>query len=105
VRREPGQAAVELVAAAPIVVAAALLLAQVLLAAQAQLRAERAAARAATAAMQDADPAAAARAGLPADARVSVADGRVHVELAVPALLPVLRGALPAVSASAGLAP
>lgn len=89
-RRERGQAAVELVAVAPLVVAAALVLVQLLLAVQSQVRVEQAAGSTRTAALRGLDPLAAARGGLPARGHVELHGGSLLLDLPVPSVLPLL---------------
>jgi hypothetical protein len=100
---ERGQAAVELVVAAPVVVGVALVLVQLLLAVQAQVRIEQAAGSTRSAVLRGLDPLAAARSALPATGRVEVQGQRIRLDLPVPRVLPML-GLLPDARASVSLA-
>jgi hypothetical protein len=99
-RREAGQAAVELVAVAPLIALAALVAAQLVLAARAELVAQRALDRGLAAAAAGGDPAAAARAGLVAGARVHLRGRELQVAVPLPELDGLL-GTFPPARASA----
>jgi hypothetical protein len=81
IRREAGQAAVELAALAPVLALAVLVFAQLALAFRAQLAAERAAGRAQAAAVLGLPVLAAARAGAPAGTRARVRAGVLELDL------------------------
>jgi len=107
---ESGQASIELVVLAPLLVLVALGADQVLAAGAAASQAEHAAEAAAIALLQDADPAAAARAAVPSWSRERLAlriQGRhVRVRLRPPAPFGGLAGALERTAeADAGPAP
>lgn len=103
-RAEGGQAQLELIAGLPLLLLASLVALQLLAVGYAQSLADGAAEAGAIAAADGRDEEEAARSGLPgwAEGRVEVESdhGRVSVELAAPALLPVLRERL-SVSSSA----
>ncbi len=80
-RRDAGQAAVELAVLAPVLALAVLVFAQLALAFRAQLAAERAAGRAQVAAVLGRPVPAAALAGAPAGTRARVRDGRLEIEV------------------------
>ena len=82
IRREAGQAAVELAALAPVLALAVLVFAQLAFAFRAELAAERAAGRAQAAAALGRPVLGAARSGAPAGTRASLRAG--VLELAVP---------------------
>jgi hypothetical protein len=96
--RERGQATVELVALVPVVLLVTVVVAQLLAAGRCRDLAGHAAAAAAIALLQDADPALAARRALPgwsrSRLRVRVQGRSVTVTLAPPALVPGLAAAL-----------
>jgi hypothetical protein len=87
IRRESGQAAVELVALTPVLALAVLVFAQLALAFRAELAAERAAGRAQAAVALGLPGMPAARDGAPAGTRVEVRSG--ELELDVPSGLPL----------------
>jgi len=93
-RRDCGQASVELVALAPMLLAAVLAVAQLLAAGAARELADHAAEAGAVALLQDADPALAARDAVPGWSRgrvdVSVKERRVRVRLRPRSFLPAL---------------
>jgi hypothetical protein len=80
-RREAGQAAVELAVLAPVLALAVLVFAQLALAFRAELAAERAAGRAQAAAVLGQPVPAAARAGAPAGTRVRVRGGMLELDV------------------------
>jgi hypothetical protein len=80
-RREAGQAAVELAALAPVLALAVLVFAQLALAFRAELAAERAAGRAQAAAALGRPVAAAALLGAPSGTRVIVRSGVVELDV------------------------
>jgi hypothetical protein len=82
IRREPGQAAIELAALSPVLALAVLVFAQLAFAFRAELAAERAAGRAQAAAVLGLPVLVAARGGAPAGTHVSLREG--VLELAVP---------------------
>ena len=98
IRGDAGQATVELVGALPLLAAVALAVAQVLGAGLARELADHAAEAGAVAALQDADPAQAARAALPGWARsrvsVRVSGASVRVRVRPPAVIPGTAGLL-----------
>lgn len=94
-----GQAQIELIVAIPVLVVAGLIAAQLLSFGYAQTLADGAAEAAAIAAADGRDPDAAAREALPdwAEGRIDLDDdggGGLHLELAVPSVLPGLAGRL-----------
>lgn len=93
-RRDGGQASVELVALAPVVLAAVLAVSQLLAAGAAQELADHAAEAGAIALLQRADPVAAARKAIPGWSRgrvdVRVRDRHVRVRLRPRSFLPAL---------------
>lgn len=97
---DSGQSSVELVALAPLVLAAVLAAAQLLAAGAARELADHSAGAGAVALLQDADPAAAARAAVPGWSRgrvdVRVDGRRVRVRLRPRSFLPALAGLLEA---------
>ena len=99
-RRESGQASLELVAVAPLLVAAVLAVAQLLAAGVARELADHAAEAGAIALLQHTDPAAAARDAVPGWSRgrvdVRVDDRRVRVRVRPRTFLPALAGLLEA---------
>lgn len=103
-RRDAGQALLELLALAPLLLVAALVAAQVLAAGVCRELAGHAAEAGAVAILQDADPAAAARAALPGWSRrglaVVVRGRRVEVRLTPPRFVPGAAGRLGARSAA-----
>jgi hypothetical protein len=80
-RRDAGQAVVELAALAPVLALAVLVFAQLALAFRAELAAERAAGRAQAAAALGLSVSAAARRGAPAGTRVLVRAGMVELDV------------------------
>ena len=103
IRRESGQAAVELAVLTPLLALAVLVFAQLALALRAELAAERAAGRAEAAAVLGRPAAAAARAGAPSGTRARVRGG--VLELDVPSGLRVPLPALARVQLSRPLVP
>jgi hypothetical protein len=89
IRRDTGQAAVELAVLAPVLALAVLVFAQLALAFRAELAAERAAGRAQAAAVLGRPVPAAALAGAPPGTRARVRDGELEVEVPSGLGLPV----------------
>ena len=81
IRRQSGQAAVELAALAPVLAFAVLVFAQLALAFRAELAAERAAGRAQAASVLGLPVLAAARAGAPAGTRARLLAGALELDL------------------------
>jgi hypothetical protein len=81
IRRDSGQAAIELVALAPVLALAVLVFAQLALAFRAELAAERAAGRAQAAAVLGLPPLAAASSGAPPGTRALIRGGVLELDV------------------------
>ena len=88
-RREAGQAAVELAVLAPVLALAVLVFAQLALAFRAQLAAERAAGRAQAAAALGASVLSAARHGAPSGTQAAVRSGMLELDVPTGLALPL----------------